>query len=504
MKSILLFSALLSQLFSLLFSMEVYALTQIKDDMSISCYQSTNLHNLTCRYRNSNADPVLSITAEYANTFLPVDEGDNYPNKNAITAVLFMIDTSDPARQNVVGKNIVHIKEFLLASKEYHRFGLLSFNKELKLIVPIGSELSMINNAAKDLKATGTTTELYKNILGAIKLFRDVDAERKSIFLFSDGLAEDKAYFHEDVVKAARKAGIIITSIGYPRSVAKSVYLQTLARLSEETGGKYIEADHQFDIPAYFLSQPYTELDNGGEFNVHLQKIVDNKIHNETNIKLTFETDMGTSILLTPVTFNLTPIIQELISSSDVVKEENTTPEVIPIQIVTKEVLKTSTLETWLWYIILVALGILIILTIATFFVTLRKQHQHPNNIMSFPDVKPYAFLIAQDESKTKYPINSAISRLGRSGDNEITLLDSSVSRFHAVIHYNECDEFILIDLNSLNSVFVNNEKIGRYKLEEGNIIEIGDVKLIFTSMPVDCHLEETKTFMQSTKGSSL
>ena len=504
MKSKKYLSSILLQLFLLPVTTQVYALTQINGDTTISCHQSRNLQSLSCHYRNNNAEPVLSITAEYANTTLPVKEGKSYPGKDSITAVLFLVDTSDPARQNVIDKNIKHINKLLSSSREYHRFGLASFDKKLRLEAPIGSDSSVINNAANDLKATGSTTELYRNMLEAITLFRDVDAERKSIFLFSDGLAEDKAYFHNDVINAAKKAGIIITSIGYPRSVPQSVSLQTLRRLSEETGGIYIEADNQFNIPADFLNQPFTSLDNGGEFNVPLQNIIDNKVNDETSIRIGFETDIGTAILPVSIKFNSIPVIQtqttiiERISASDESNKLAITSAAPPIQIVTQP-LKKNTFETWLWYVIPVALLVLMVLTVATFFMMLRRQNKNQGATINFPEVKPYAFLVTQDETKARHPITRTTCRLGRSKNNEITLRDTSVSRRHAEIHRDKGDEFTLIDLNSLNGVFVNSEKIGRYKLKEGDIIEIGDVNLRFTLMPTDYQFEES-TVMQDTK----
>ena len=98
-------------------------------------------------------------------------------------------------------------------------------------------------------------------MLEAITLFRDIDAKRKAIFLFSDGLAEDRVYFHNDVVNAAKKAGIVITSIGYPRSVAQSVSLQTIRRLREETGGLFQEANNSLNIPADFFNKAFSSLD---------------------------------------------------------------------------------------------------------------------------------------------------------------------------------------------------------------------------------------------------
>jgi hypothetical protein len=155
---------------------KVCALEQINGDIVIACDQSKNKQDLSCHYRTRNAEPVLSITAEYANISLSVKEGENYPKAGAITAILFLIDTSDPARQNTIDKNIEHINKLLSSAKDYHRFGLASFDKELRLEAPIGSGVPVINDAAKKLKAIGSTTELYRNMLEAITLFRDIDA----------------------------------------------------------------------------------------------------------------------------------------------------------------------------------------------------------------------------------------------------------------------------------------------------------------------------------------
>ena len=81
MTTIKYFSSVLLQVFLLLVTTQVSALTQVNGDTTISCQQSSNMQNLSCHYRNSNAEPVLSITAEYANTFLPVKEGSSYPGK---------------------------------------------------------------------------------------------------------------------------------------------------------------------------------------------------------------------------------------------------------------------------------------------------------------------------------------------------------------------------------------------------------------------------------------
>ena len=70
-----------------------------------------------------------------------------------------------------------------------------------------------------------------------MRLLARTAAARKGLVIMSDGLAEDYAYHHDDVISLARAERVIIHSVGYPRSVAKSVALQTVRRLSDETGG---------------------------------------------------------------------------------------------------------------------------------------------------------------------------------------------------------------------------------------------------------------------------
>ncbi len=470
---------------------KVYALEQINGDVIVACDQSKDKKSLFCHYRTRNAEPVLSITAEYTNTNLAVKKGRSYPNSGAITAILFLVDTSDPARQNAIDKNIEDINKILSSAKEHHRFGLASFDKELRLEAPIGSESPLINDAAKALEAIGSTTELYRNMLEAITLFRDIDATRKAIFLFSDGLAEDKAYFHNDVVNAAKKAGIVITSIGYVRSVAQSVSLQTIRRLSEETGGLFQEADNSLNIPAYFFNKAYSNLDNGGEFNIPLDHIMDKKTNGKSNITLILETNIRATEISVPIEFSsasvrhtsATTIQQEPVFEDK--KEKVNITTIVPTQVV-PQITISKLFETWLWYIIPIALFILMILTIATFIIILRQQNKSHGATVNCPEVEAFAYLITQNKTKARLPITQTTCRIGRGSNNEITLRDKSVSRHHAEIHLGQGKEFTLIDLNSRNSVFINNEKVGRYKLKEGDIIEIGDIKLKFTLMPTN------------------
>ena len=66
----------------------------------------------------------------------------------------------------------------------------------------------------------------------------------------------------------------MIHGIGYPRSVPRSVALQTVRRLAEETGGLYVAADPQrFELPAAYFDQPFAALDNGATVSFDLSGV---------------------------------------------------------------------------------------------------------------------------------------------------------------------------------------------------------------------------------------
>jgi len=478
-----------------------YAQSVLNDNFFLNCKQSTDKTILQCDYRQIAPEPLLGISAKSGDTILPVTEDFTYPKQGGITAILFLIDTSDPARQNVIQKNIQHVKDFLKSTGEQHRFGLASFDSKLRIEAPIGSTPEQIAIAVQKLRATGKTTELYRSMLQAIKLFEHIDADRKSIFLFSDGLAEDKAYFHKDVASAARTAGVVVTSFGYPRSISQSVSLQTLRRISEETGGTFLEADNNFDLPQGFTNQPYNSIDNGGQITIKLQQLFSKVTSADNQLILTFETDTRETAVSIPISIPYEPI-QKLIETK--VVQVPLTPQShtgqSPIKIVTVQSPQEKTFGTWLWYGIPVALLVLILLTIATFFITLKRPGaKQEKGKTDFYDFKPYAYLVVQDETKQRYPIIRTTCRIGRSKDNELTLRDSSISRRHAEIHRDKGDVFTLIDLDSLNGVYVNNEKIKKHRLHEGDILEIGDVILRFTLHSVAYEMEES-TVVQNTK----
>jgi len=71
--------------------------------------------------------------------------------------------------------------------------------------------------------------------------------------------------------------------------------------------------------------------------------------------------------------------------------------------------------------------------------------------------------------------------RLGREVDNDLTLPDLKISRYHALIEY-QGQQYQITDLDSSNGTYVNRERItGPTPLKNGDVILVGEIELTFS-----------------------
>ncbi|MGB8909329.1 MAG: FhaA domain-containing protein [Candidatus Cybelea sp.] len=70
-------------------------------------------------------------------------------------------------------------------------------------------------------------------------------------------------------------------------------------------------------------------------------------------------------------------------------------------------------------------------------------------------------------------------SRIGRSDDGEIVLLDLSVSRAHAVVEV-RAGEAIVRDLGSTNGTYLNGKRIETGTLRDGDELRFGNTRMLF------------------------
>jgi hypothetical protein len=91
-----------------------------------------------------------------------------------------------------------------------------------------------------------------------------------------------------------------------------------------------------------------------------------------------------------------------------------------------------------------------------------------------------FASLIELNGSSVKYQIFKHAVRIGRGKDNDIRLANDSVSMHHAEVHRRREGDFYIVDLASTNGLLVNENKVHQEELHDGDVIELGEVRLRF------------------------
>ena len=452
----------------------------LTEHMDIACAQNESL-KLNCSFRLLDAGELNSAVAELNGIVVEGRVAERYPSPADTTAIMILVDTSDPARQPVIEKKTSHIEALVNEASTHHEFGLATFDTDLYLLAPIGTSSDEIRLAADSLRATGKTTELYRNVQEAVRLIGRSNASRKVLLIMSDGLAEDYAYHYEDVIPLAREFGVTINSIGYPRSVAKSVALQTIRRLSDESGGTYVQANHvDSSIPEGFFTRMLAALDSGGKLEFNLTALAAGGA-GTVDLSLAFQTNENSFLILAPVILPGVPGVVGPESTTELDTKRTVVAQTTHPAMPTPPMRPAATVPArplWPWFGLLIALLVLILATVVILFFRVRRTERRSQND---PLLKPLAYLISNDGSNKRHIIDKTPWRIGRSRNNNLALSDHSVSRIHAEIRSNDEGALSLNDLESLNGVFVNDSRIESIQLREGDAVDIGDVRLNFT-----------------------
>lgn len=405
------------------------------DNVQLSCTQPSTV-SLACDFRLLDPAPVENVSAQIHNIALaPPDRSLGNPAFNEFL-IYFLVDTSDTIGQPTMAAMRRHIQSLVDSAAAYHRFGLAAFSNEIQELVKPGSSGESIRTATPKLPVSGHTSELYRNVLQAVRALSVSPADRKALFVLSDGLADDQAYFHEDVIGAAQAGGVIIVGLGYARSEHDSVALQAVRRLAEDSGGIYLAAGENVDLPPGFAEDVYRILGNGGGFTFDLSPAVEQGLSGTRSLLVQLTLENGSASASIPV-----HIPSSLPPSPNVttVVEKKQVPTPAPAGVL----VKPDNLFLW------IAVGLLAMVVIVMLFVlvfllrrntpagTTIEQTAEPKSEESEGNREPeitVAYLEPLDDVGTAYTINCATYRIGRHSSNDLPVPDSSVSRQHAEI----------------------------------------------------------------------
>ena len=116
----------------------------------------------------------------------------------------------------------------------------------------------------------------------------------------------------------------------------------------------------------------------------------------------------------------------------------------------------------------------------------LRGQSRHADSTGRFtnPADRPMGRLeiLYRDQLVGEHRLGSGKTIIGRTPDNDVQIESRFVSRHHAQVVSDETQS-VLEDLNSTNGVFIRAQRVKHQVLADGDIIQLGEHKLLYRDM---------------------
>lgn len=279
-----------------------------------------------------------------------------------------------------------------------------------------------------------------------------------------------------------KKNKIVPIVIGYsPDGKDAMTNIGLLKRISTNTGG------------------PYFQAESSSEYQQRIQRDVYNYIYQQYIYDVTLKMDGDN--YLDPGKYNLQLVVK---TSSGELKNA--------AKITWPELTKDRT-----WLIITIVTLILLVVGGAIFFVISRNREDDeeiidetpqevccatcgkplPQQLYGFngefclsgglPDCPYYQMpdrgkiqITRGPLADTTFFIKKDMTTIGSYPENDIYLADKSVSRKHAAIKTDEGKRYEIRDFGSSNGLYINNEKIERKFLKNGDLIRFGTVETVF------------------------
>jgi hypothetical protein len=463
---------------------------------------------VTCDVRASGAAVFKELKATIKGEKEPLEtklEAFNPAEQSTTTAYLIQILPNN--RRTTLAQMGDAVVTFTDQRVGKRRFMAYTFANDLALVADSGTSKAEFVRQIIAIKPLTATIQLYKTALQAVEALAKETGDRKALVILADGTSDDTGYSHDQVVKAAKDAGVVIHVLGYYDDRSARPQFQKLIRLAEDTGGSAVEVK-QGPATKDFAKDVVTNrfagevLENGGKAVVTLKGAAGAQT-------IEFKADLTDGKTLVAEEKVTVPAAAPP-SYDRPAFERAPEPEPEPAGVL-------GSITDWAEdnSFIVVALGVLLgggIVAFAAFGQQILGRVRGDGSVLAGPadplqagtyddnddpmtqdggegellrdaDGRPvvYGWLEMLDGNASRHPLRTTNVRVGRHRDNDICLQNDSISRRHAVLHYNaDTRRFVITDLGGGNGVVVNKTKYKSRELSDGDMVELGEVRLRF------------------------
>lgn len=461
---------------------------------------------IRCQIRADKAMKVDNVSVYVAGNDTPISGTDfaEYDHEEKTSAWLFLVDRSDRRRRQTIKKIGATVVKLGNNRSGKRKFAIGVFDNTLKILAEFSDNKEEFDSQARKIAAGGDATELYRITKKAIEWLSEEQADRRALVIMSDGKAEDKGFRRSDVISAARKHGVVIYGVGYAERSRDTPDLQVLRRLADETQGPYVVANRSTrELPKAFHDAFTQYLENGGEVTIPI-----GALSGEVNLRIKVEFDGGASA-------SNNSAVTVTAQAAEPAGEPSAPPSGgdgdgqadKPKTFVAKllDAVKKNKTAAGL------AGGGLLAMLFGAIVLGLKSRRKPPPlppiSMEPLPTSEPskggrrrtvvtaptltndpsqvvYGWFQFLDAGATKVPITATTVRIGRHSDNDLRIANDSVHRQHAVMHMTPAKKFVIRDLGTKNGVYVNSSRQEQTEIVDGDLIELGEVRMRFSVNP--------------------
>ena len=207
---------------------------------------------------DSSDEPITDLKADNYSVFLANSEAQmqeltTYEKSGRGVYVMLCIDSSGSMR----GKPIQDVKAavipFIEKLRRVDKLAICSYADDYVLHCDYTNEKDLLKNTINSITPSGNYTSLYYGAHKAIESMANIQEDvGKILILIGDGKDENPtgSYKEEDVIQKAQVSSIPIFTIGYTRQ--EQIYLQSLERLADSSGGSYYYAPGASELKDHY------------------------------------------------------------------------------------------------------------------------------------------------------------------------------------------------------------------------------------------------------------
>ena len=431
---------------------------------------------VSCNLWATDAVTFKGVRATLKGSSDPLDV--RFEPRNPSLSAMFVIQVMDPSRRAMMTQMLDTVVRIADARDANRRFAAYSVANDLNLVADFGASKADFDKQIRAIRAAALPTQLYKGAIDAIAKLARQRSDRKALIILGDGNSDDQSYDHDNVVKAAKEAGVIIHALGFTADASDLPKFQNIRRLADDTGGFRREVrvggTQRYTIGGQFVGEA---LENGGTARLTLREPP-----GPVTVSLVGEFASGRSESVDQ-SFN---VPAAPLAPAPTKREEAAPRPLSPPQ----PEAWYQRLAAWAQENKVVAVVSSVAVVLGTIWLALFAVSSHAARQAQLQaeaaDAEAasgvvYGWLDMLDGNASRYPLQTTNVRIGRHRDNDICLLNDSISRRHALLHFNaESRRFVITDLGGGNGVVVNKVRQKSHDLKDGDLVELGEVRLRF------------------------